>query len=442
MNPSEILRRLLDLVPEVVLLYDEEGRYLYANEAASEFLDLPQGEIVGRTDEELFPERSAETIQRLIRRALDADEPQRERYPLEMPSGETRHWESTWIPVSEADAGFRGVAGLVRDVTDRHRAERALARAKKQYAAVFDANPVALIVIDVSSGRVRGVNRTWEELYGYRSEEVEGEPVADYEDRIFVDPEYPERLRKKAVEEGEVRGELARVRRQDGRVRDVLISIVPLLVEDEVYLVGSAQDVSPMRETERDLRRRALHDALTGLPNRDLLRDRCEQAIRRSDRRGESFALLYLDLDGFKPVNDSLGHGAGDEVLVEVAERLQAEIRDEDTVARVGGDEFVLLLESVDGEAGTQITAERLLEAFEEPFRLSAGDVRVNVSIGGVVVPPDLTRQGAQQALDEVVTTLVTEADRVMYEVKKRGGGGARLHQLTGPLAASRAATA
>ena len=116
MNPSEILRRLLDLVPEVVLLYDEEGRYLYANEAASEFLDLPKGEIVGRTDAELFPERSAETIQSLIRKALDAGEPQRERYPLEMPSGETRDWESTWIPVSEADAGFRGVAGLVRDV--------------------------------------------------------------------------------------------------------------------------------------------------------------------------------------------------------------------------------------------------------------------------------------------------------------------------------------
>lgn len=431
MNASSILERLLDLVPEVVLLYDEEGRYLYANQTASEFLDRPVEGIVGRTDEELFPERSAETIEKLHRRALEAGEPQREQYPLEMPSGETRYWESTLVPVDEEVAGFRAVAGIVRDVTERHRAERALARAKKQYEAVFDVNPVALIVIDVNSGRIHEVNRAWEEIYGYRSEEVEGEPVADYERELFLDPEFPARLRQRVAEEGEARGEMTRVRGLDGKVRDVLISAVPVIVEEEVFVVGAAQDISPLREIERDLRRRALHDPLTGLPNRDLFRDRCEQAVRRSERRRESFALVYLDLDGFKPVNDSFGHRTGDEVLVEVAERLESRVRDEDTVARVGGDEFLLLLESVDGEEGARMAAERLHEAFGEPFNVAAGNVRLSASVGAVVVPADVIRQGTDEENEEVVTVLVAEADRAMYAVKERGGGGIELRRAT-----------
>lgn len=438
MDSSFPIRQLLELVPEAVFLKDEDGRYRYANEAAAEFLGLSVEEILGRTDRDLFPEDAALMIGHLHERVLASGEPRRLSYPLTMPSGETRHWEVSWLPVSDDDVGFRGVGGIARDVTERHRAERALARAKKKYAAVFDVSPVSLMVVDLSTGQIREVNRAWEELYGYRSEEAEGEQVEDFERAIFLDPGVPDELRRSIAEEGEVHDLLAQVRRQDGRVRDVLLSGVPVIVEEEVLLVGSAQDVSPLRETERDLRRRALHDALTGLPNRDLLRDRCEQALHRSDRRREPFALLYLDLDGFKSVNDTLGHAAGDDLLVELADRLAARVRDGDTVARVGGDEFVLLLESVNGEDGARMAAERALEALREPFSLPNGEVAMRASAGAVWLPPEVPRHDSAEELGKVVDALVDEADRAMYAAKERGGGGLELRRVsTDALAAA-----
>jgi diguanylate cyclase (GGDEF)-like protein len=163
-------------------------------------------------------------------------------------------------------------------------------------------------------------------------------------------------------------------------------------------------------EQTAELERRASHDALTGLPNRALLQDRLEQALAHSERAQSRVAVLFLDLDGFKPVNDNLGHAAGDELLKGVAVRLQECVRKGDTVARLGGDEFVLVLQGT-SEAEAQVIADRVLQALRQPVQLSGQEVRLAGSLG-----VSLT---SDQALD--ADTLLQHADMAMYRAKQSG---------------------
>ena len=173
----------------------------------------------------------------------------------------------------------------------------------------------------------------------------------------------------------------------------------------------TAHDVTERRVLEDQLTHQAFHDALTGLPNRALLLNRIEHALERARRSGDDVALLFLDLDDFKTINDSLGHAAGDELLVEIASRLQESLRAADTAARLGGDEFALLLEDTHGIAGATTAAERLLEAVARPMRLGSTEVLGRASVGIVFGTPG-------QSAGE----LLRNADMAMYRAKNAGG--------------------
>lgn len=414
MNQPEILQALLDLLPDVVYFQDTEGRYRVANEAAAANLGLSLDELIGQTTEEVFSDRDTiEMMDRNREKILESGDPRTVEEELVLPSGEKRVYEARSVFIDEEEFGIPGVAGIVRDVTDRRQTERDLARTKQKYEAVFELNPVSLMVVDGETDRVLEVNQAFEKLYGLDRKEVAGKKPAELD--VFIDPGEIDDLGARAMADDEIQEAVIRIRRQSGEVRDVLLACVSLTSDDERYLIAAGQDVSPFVEAEQALRRRAFHDALTGLPNRDLLWDRCLHALERAERTGERLGVLFIDLDGLKAVNDTYGHAAGDTVLTAVADRLTDATRSEDTVSRLGGDEFVVLLEDADD---MRTVARRIMKAIAEPVRLSQATTRPSASLGGVEVVPSKLGSADGKISAERVDAILRRADQAMYAAK------------------------
>jgi len=200
-----------------------------------------------------------------------------------------------------------------------------------------------------------------------------------------------------------------------GLVRRLLRRLEVAMTEREVFQA----ELDAAGRTTEELRDLANHDGLTGLPNRSLLYDRLAHAITRSRRQSSHIAVLFLDLDGFKKVNDSLGHGFGDRVLVELASRIRTSVRAGDTVARFGGDEFVVLLDGVSGVPDARRVAAKVVQAVQEPYRFGSEEARIAASVGVGIFPGDGT------SCDELLRT----ADTAMYREKQRAtddGSGSR----------------
>ncbi|MBF0634364.1 MAG: sensor domain-containing diguanylate cyclase, partial [Nitrospinae bacterium] len=178
-----------------------------------------------------------------------------------------------------------------------------------------------------------------------------------------------------------------------------------------VQYVGVFQDITDMKERQKDMSYYAHHDPLTGLPNRLLFDDRLRHAINRARRDNKKAAVIYIDLDGFKEINDTHGHSVGDMVLQGVAVRLSSSLRVEDTISRFGGDEFIILLEHTGHKRGLKIVAEKILAAVQEPFLLNGLEISVGASIGVVMFPIEV----------QDPETLITSADTAMYAAKQEG---------------------
>lgn len=222
------------------------------------------------------------------------------------------------------------------------------------------------------------------------------------------------------ISRGNRRTITTKIRRAGGRTLEVEMSSVPIAVGGkirEAYQI--VRDITERMELERELNNRALHDYLTELPNRALFTDRLHHALERARRDAGRIALLYVDLDKFKLVNDRAGHAAGDRLLKEVAARLSTVVRSGDTVARIGGDEFGVLLEDVEDEVGARAMAERIVSLVRAPMMIEGKEVQVGASVGVAVSSEDT--EGPEE--------LVRQADLAMYEAKRGGGFGSKLYR-------------
>ena len=299
--------------------------------------------------------------------------------------------------------------------------EQVLRALETRYGPLPEGVPsVAYIFEPGIEGRCLYISPSVEDVLGYpRGQWLEERGLwdrllhPDDADRVVSNEAQCERSGEKLMQE-------YRLRAADGRdvwIRDEMTVVFDRQTGADPLFYGVFLDVSDRKRMETELERLALYDPLTGLPNRALFGDRLRHVLARRDRQTAT-AVYFLDLDRFKRINDSLGHGAGDEVLREVAERLSAVVRPEDTVARFGGDEFTVLCESVGGVLEAVSIADRLQRPLRSPLRAGGAELRLSASIGVALVEPDSDGDGQH---------LVEDADAAMYRAKERGGARTEL---------------
>jgi len=274
---------------------------------------------------------------------------------------------------------------------------------------IGDVVPAGLLIIRVQDGRVVFSNRSFEELLGDNGSEVFG---ASWE-QFFADPEDRQQLMLSFVANEEVRNRELKLIGKNGKVIWGLVSISSVAINDEDYLLFAFSDVTPLKNAMMEIEHLANHDNLTGLPTVRLLEDRISHAILQADRQQTQLAIMFVDLDGFKSVNDSLGHETGDIVLKESARRMVKCVRGSDTVARIGGDEFVILLDSHDQQT-TEGIANRVVRELGCPIQTAAGSATIGASVGVSCYP----------ANGDTPKKLIKAADDAMYKVKKDTKGG------------------
>ena len=290
-------------------------------------------------------------------------------------------------------------------------AQAALGRADP-YRAVVDTALDAIVSAD-ATGRIVSWNPAAERMFGYAAEEVVGRPLT------ILMPEGVREAHERGVDRFSSSGaariigrtvELEAVR-ADGTAFPIELSLSTWTTDEGRFFSGVIRDITERRCAQEKLAHQALHDPLTGLPNRTLVLDRIGQALARSARHDWSVAVLFFDVDRFKVVNDSLGHSAGDALLVLVVERLQALLRPGDTMSRLGGDEFLVVCEEVEGLDQARHLAGRLSEAFKSPFVLGEREMFATASLGIAV----------GRAPTSTPESLLRDADAAMYRAKERG---------------------
>jgi diguanylate cyclase (GGDEF)-like protein/PAS domain S-box-containing protein len=393
--------------PDLFFRVNSEGIILdYQAPHLSALYASPQS-FIGKSLLEVLPPTVGQKCRKAIAKVLQTQSLVSIEYSLPMASGE-EYYEARLVPL-ETDQ----IIAIVRQISDRILAEKALRESEEKFRQIAENIREIFYLSDLKQSKILYVNPAYETIWGRTCQSLYEEPCSFLEavhpeDRSFV-IESLERQKK-----GESTRCEYRIIRPDGSVRWVWDRCFPIRDEKgELYRwCGVVEDITERREAEEKLQHDALHDKLTGLPNRTLLIDRLQRLIKRNQRHKEDrFAVLFLDLDRFKVINDSWGHLVGDQLLIALARRLEQCQRASDTIARIGGDEFVILLEDISSVDDAIQVAERIQHELMLPFILNDHEVFVSASIG-ITLSSEHYSQPA---------SLLRDADSAMYCAKVRG---------------------
>lgn len=306
------------------------------------------------------------------------------------------------------------VTRLARSEQEARAANVHLRDSESRVQAVLDNVDEGIISIS-ESGNIELFNPGAERMLGYRSQDVIGKNVS----MLMPDPYHSEHdgYLGHYLRTGEARvigiGREVAARRSNGEIFPIDLRVSEFYLTGRRQFIGTIRDITERKAAEAKILHLANHDALTGLPNRSLIQDRIEQTIARAQRSGAKFSVMFLDLDKFKIINDSLGHNVGDQLLQIVAGRILACLREEDTVGRQGGDEFIVLLSSMDSPQDAMVVAQKILGALIIPYSIGIHELHISVSIGIAVYPAD----------GRDVETLLKNSDTAMYHAKEAGRG-------------------
>ncbi len=402
---AQFLSSIINYMPNMIGYWDSDLRCRLANNAYSEWFDKQPEEIIGMSFQELTGEKLFAMNEPHIYSVLSG-EPQRFERTLNKASGNVGHILGHYIPDFHTDGSVKGFAIHASEVTALKETQAQLQLA----AYVFDKTLNGVVITD-AEGIILSVNPAFTEITGYSAEEAVGQTPRILKSNRH-DPKFYASMWKDINAKGQWDGEIWN-RRKDGDVflERLNISMVNDAEGELVRYVSIFSDITDLWRKDAHLRHLAFHDALTDLPNRTLLMERLEQRVIHSKRQEWNLALMFLDLDGFKLVNDQFGHNIGDDLLKVVAERLMELVRQSDTVARIGGDEFIFILNNPKGKEAVTYVANRVLNSINKPIEIHGEVHQIGTSIGIAMFPDD----------GETSVELIENADTAMYAAKSSG---------------------
>ncbi len=398
---------MLDSATMGVWMLGADGRIRFVNRFFCNALGVAEAALVGAERyEDALPSDVSASFTRSDRQCYAQEKPHVSTLWLRLKDGREHLLEFTRIKLFSREGNLVGLMGLAADITEHRRTEDRLRLIFK----VFE-NMQEGVSINDENGNVLHVNAAFSRITGYSREELVGKNLRILQSG-HQSPAFYESMWQAVASAGHWSGELWNLRKS-GELYAEWLSISAIRNEDGeiANYVGISSDITVFKQHEKQLERIAHYDTLTGLPNRTLLGDRLKQAISQANRERNMLAICYLDLDGFKLVNDTMGHAVGDEVLINIAQRIQQTIRGGDTVARMGGDEFVVLLLGLERGDECSMALERLLSVISGPIYVGGKDFVMGASIGVSIYPLD----------DEHPDTLLRHADQAMYTAKQSG---------------------
>lgn len=404
---DDLYRDIVEGAGEVLCRVDGSGRFSYLNTAWTRTTGYAIEESCGRPVLEfVYPDD--QVFSRMLLDSLNHGEPLVHGELRLLTRDESYRWVELVARGVHDGRRLQGWTGTIRNVTAKRLAEEALRENEERYRRIFQ--NIQDVYFEISlGGTIVEISPSVEQVSGYRRDQLIGRNF----EVLSRDPEDLKKIREEIVHLQALKDCELVLRSEAGE--EVPCSANARLMIDgngkPLKIIGSLRDISERRRAENEIRKLAYHDTLTGLPNRSLFLDRLHQALAHAQRANHLLAILFLDLDRFKDVNDTLGHARGDLLLQHVATRLSENVRRCDTVARLGGDEFVVLLTAVKSDRDVSVVAEKILEDLSRSVDLDGQQVFTGCSIGVVLYPHD----GAD------AQTLLKHADMAMYAAKDRG---------------------
>ncbi len=407
---EKFLNSVIENIPNMIFIKDAEHlRFTRINKAGEELLGHSRDRLIGKNDFDFFPREQAEYFTGKDRLVLQSgaamDIPEED---IASRDGGIRVLHTRKVPILDEQGNPEFLLGISEDVTARKHAENQLRLA----GVVFMSSKQGVVVTD-SNNRIVSVNPAYTAITGYTQEEVFGKDPSYIKSGRY-DNVFYQKLWSEIEECGYWEGELWN-RRKNGEAFPAWQSISAVFDpgHELIHYVSVFSDMTPLKEHQMELDYLVHHDPLTGLPNRLMFDDRLTHALQRCVREGTELALLFMDLDDFKNINDTYGHATGDYLLQTVSKRLEALLRKEDTIARFGGDEFLILLESFESIAGIEAVTKKIMDEISTPLETDAGDIAACASVGIAVGP----RDGSNGP------DLIKAGDVAMYRAKADGPG-------------------
>lgn len=408
---------ILDSFPYKAWLKDKEGRFLAVNELLAKSVLKSKNEMIGKTDLDIYPEEHAK---RFWKDDFEIMKQKKAKLFEELSYADNllKLHETYKAPVINEAGKVIGTTGYTRDISG---IQKSLFESKKQisfFDSIIDNIPIMLFLKDAKELKFKMINKAAEELLGLSRKEMLGK--TDYE--IFPKNQadfFVKKDREVLSNKSNLFIEEEKITSKD---KTMIISTkkIPILDEncEPLYLLGISENITEKRQLEKTIKKFAYFDEITGLPNRNLFKDRFKLAAERARRNNKKMMIVMLDFDKFKVINDKYGHDIGDKLLKSFAGRLKKIVRKTDTIARFGGDEFVMVLGDFSYTEDMEKFAKKVLDVFKEPFKIDKLKLNINGSIGISVFPNDSLNQ----------SDLVKFADSAMYEAKMSGGNNYKFY--------------